>query len=228
MDWLVVGLGNPGQAYTATRHNIGFLVVEHMARRLGASFSMQKKAKAEVARMLAPAQQLSVSGYLAKPQTFMNLSGEAVRALLDYYKLDVDRLLIITDDMSLPFGRLRLRASGSDGGHNGLASIAQHLGHTRYGRLKIGVGPRAGKPVPANRWADYVLGRWDEFEARQMETVIQAADTAVMDTMRLGLDAAIAKHNGWRAPWLLTAEPAATGTGTPLSNVTPITKDTQR
>ncbi len=167
---LIVGLGNPGDPYIRTRHNIGRRLVEFMAAQEKASFSSKRSQKAALADATweAPV-------HLAYPLTFMNLSGEAVAALVKYRKLDPSKdLLVVVDDVALPFGKLRLRGEGSAGGHNGLASIEAHLGTRAYARLRIGIG-KGGEglsltsPEPLR---DYVLGVFKPAEEKKMEALL--------------------------------------------------------
>ena len=141
---LIVGLGNPGAKYKDTRHNVGFRVMDEVARRQGAAFDTAP-ADALVARLRLGAEPV----LLAKPLTMMNLSGEAVGALARYYKLDIGDLLVVADDVNLPLGRLRARAGGSAGGHNGFKSVTQHLGSDAYARLRVGV---RGETWPITGW----------------------------------------------------------------------------
>ena len=169
VSWLVVGLGNPGGQYDNTRHNAGFLVVDELARRGG--FAIQRvKFKA-----LTAAAQVGGQGVLVmKPTTYMNLSGEAVGEAARFYKLSPDHVLVISDDVDLPLGKLRLRTGGSAGGHNGLKSLIQHLGSDQFPRLKVGVG---SKPHPDYDLADWVLGKLTGEDKKLMdETVKRAAD----------------------------------------------------
>ena len=169
VSWLEVGLGNPGGQYDNTRHNAGFAVADELARRGG--FAIQRvRFKA-----LTAAAQVGGQGVLImKPTTYMNLSGEAVGEAARFYKLTPDRVLVISDDVDLPLGKLRLRAGGSAGGHNGLKSVIQHLGSDRFPRLKVGVG---GKPHPDYDLADWVLGKLTGEDKKLMdETVKRAAD----------------------------------------------------
>ena len=169
VSWLIVGLGNPGGQYDNTRHNAGFAVADELARRGG--FAIQRvKFKA-----LTAAAQVGGQGALVmKPTTYMNLSGEAVGEAARFYKLSPDHVLVISDDVDLPLGKLRLRTGGSAGGHNGLKSLIQHLGSDRFPRLKVGVG---GKPHPDYDLADWVLGKLTGEDKKLMdETVKRAAD----------------------------------------------------
>ena len=149
--WLIVGLGNPGEKYENTRHNVGFQVIDELAERQGRPVQRLK--------FKALTGLLTIGGEKAlvmKPVTYMNLSGEAVRPAADFYKLPPERILVISDDVALAAGRLRIRAKGSAGGHNGLKSIIQHLGTDQFPRIRVGVGE---KPHPDYDLADWVLGR---------------------------------------------------------------------
>lgn len=159
--FIIVGLGNPGRQYANTRHNVGFMAIDALADKYGISVDT-KKHKALIGKGV-------INGYkvvLAKPQTFMNLSGESVRELIDYYKVDEEtELLVIYDDISLDVGALRIRKKGSAGGHNGIKSILAHLGHDVFARIKVGVGE---KP---KGWdlADYVLGTFPKAEKQLID-----------------------------------------------------------
>ncbi len=156
VEFMVVGLGNPGDKYTYTRHNAGFLALSYISQKLGFDIS-KSKFKALVAEsMLGTHRTLFML-----PQTFMNLSGEAVRAAMDFYKLTPDKVLIIYDDTSLACGKLRIRQKGSAGGHNGMKSIIEHLGTDEFARIKIGVG---AKPHPEMDLADWVLSTFTKDE----------------------------------------------------------------
>lgn len=134
---LIVGLGNPGSRYTGTRHNVGFEVVDLLAKGVGTS-PFRRRFQAELAEFA----DRDGSVLLVKPETFMNLSGVSVRQVLDFYKLPATDLLVVCDDIALPLGKLRVRAKGSHGGHNGLRNIQDHLGSAEYARLRVGVGAR--------------------------------------------------------------------------------------
>ena len=175
---LVVGLGNPGREYERTRHNVGFMVLDEIARRRGVEFS-SGQANAWTAKVRGDGGvPLAI---LAKPATFMNLSGRAVTALKGFYKIEVPEILIITDDANLPLGRLRARARGSEGGHNGLRSIAEQLGTLEYPRLRVGVG----RGDVRRDLADHVLAGFDPDEqeeiSRAVERAANAADVFIAD-----------------------------------------------
>lgn len=166
MTTLIVGLGNPGQKYEQTRHNIGWLMLDEIAREYGAQFQMQSKYKGFVASFNARGEKV----YLLKPTTFMNLSGEAVQLLMAYYKVPLDKLLVICDDVHLPFGKARLRLKGSSGGQKGIQSTIKCMGSDQFARLKLGVGP-----FPQGRdMASFVLQRFPKVEAKDMPHFLAA------------------------------------------------------
>lgn len=169
--YIIVGLGNPKKEYDNTRHNIGFDVIDALAdaNRIGVS---EKKHKAIIGKGIIAGQKV----VLAKPQTFMNLSGESVRELTDYYKVDETvELIVISDDISLDVGQLRIRKKGSAGGHNGLKNIILHLGHDSFQRIKMGVGEK-----PKNYdLADYVLGHFSKEERQVMDESVKDACKAI-------------------------------------------------
>jgi peptidyl-tRNA hydrolase, PTH1 family len=169
---LIVGLGNPGSRYSHTRHNAGRLLVESIARECAAKWKVQKSLKASVASTHFDSEEVS----LAFPETFMNVSGEAVSLLVKHFSIDVSRdLLIVIDEMALPFGKWRLRGHGSDGGHNGLKSVEAVLGTSEYPRLRMGIGPEEialssqGKPV----FEEYVLQRFTREESEALPPVLK-------------------------------------------------------
>jgi PTH1 family peptidyl-tRNA hydrolase len=167
---LIVGLGNPGPKYRGTRHNIGFAVVDLLAQRSGLTFE-GGPAEAVIAR----ARQLGAGTLLAKPLTFMNLSGAAVADLVRYFRIAIPDALIVADDVNLPLGKLRARARGSDGGHQGFRSIIERLGTTEFARVRIGVG----RGDPRRDLADHVLARFDADEQPEVEAAVgRAADAA--------------------------------------------------
>ena len=176
---LVAGLGNPGARYRGTRHNVGFEVVDVLARRHRLDFEAAP-AEAVFARWRRPEVD---DVLLAKPLTFMNLSGDAVATLLRYYKVETTDLLIVCDDVNLPLGRLRIRATGSEGGHNGLRSVAEMLGTVDYARLRIGVG----RGDMRRDLADHVLARFEPEEQPGIEAAIARAADAVESWLSDGL-----------------------------------------
>ncbi len=185
--YIIVGLGNPGREYVNTRHNIGFQVLEKLAEQEGISV-LEKKHKAVIGRGIVAGQKC----ILARPLTYMNLSGESVREMVDYYKADeTAELIIVLDDISLDVGQIRIRKKGSAGGHNGLKSIIAHLGHDSFIRIKMGVG---GKP---EGWdlADYVLGRVSQKEREVLDEAAGRAADAIRMILTQGADAAMNRYN---------------------------------
>lgn len=182
--FFVVGLGNPGGKYEGTRHNIGFMTVEHLARRHGLRFHGSKQ-RADTTRGVIGDKQV----LLALPVTFMNESGNAVSRLLGYYHIPRERLLVVCDDIDLPFGTTRLRPDGSAGGNNGLKSIAQHLGTTDFARLRLGVGRPPGSAI------SYVLGRFPPAEARLLPEVLDHAADAIEAELKDGVLEAMNRFN---------------------------------
>lgn len=186
---LIVGLGNPGRQYAATRHNVGFMVVDELARRWGVRWRRKWRLAASVAEATTAAGRV----VLAKPQTFMNRSGVAVAALLRWLKLAPGAMLVVVDDADLPLGQIRLRLAGSSGGHNGLRSIATALGGTEgFPRLRFGIG-RSG-PLGADITA-HVLGRFSAAEAPALAAGLAAAVGAVELAVNRGLTAAMNEYN---------------------------------
>ena len=186
--YIIVGLGNPGRQYENTRHNIGFDVIETLAERDHIAV-LEKKHKAIIGKGFVEGQKC----ILAKPQTFMNLSGESVRQLLDYYKVDEEsELIVISDDVSLDVGQIRIRKKGSAGGHNGLKNIIAHLGHDTFTRVKMGVGE---KPQ-GHDLADYVLGHFTDQERKVMDEAAKRAADAIRTIITKGADAAMNEFNG--------------------------------
>jgi len=183
--WLVVGLGNPGRRYQGTRHNVGFMAVERFARELPPG-SSRSRLQAEILESRRGEQRICI----AKPQTFMNSSGDSVRQLVRWYRVDLSHLLVVYDELDLPFGQLRLRAKGSDGGHNGVDSIIRQLGTQQFSRLRIGISrPQSGSTVP------YVLSSFTPTERQQLPMILDQASQTIVDWITLGIDAAMNLHN---------------------------------
>ncbi|MFM1797884.1 MAG: hypothetical protein RLZZ117_162 [Cyanobacteriota bacterium] len=193
---LVVGLGNPGPRYSRTRHNVGFLALERLAAATGQAFRQQAKLHGLLAEVGSGPTRLR----LLMPQTFMNDSGRSVRATLDWFGLGADQLLVIVDDMDLPLGRMRLRASGSAGGHNGLRSLIQHLGGENFARLRIGIGPPSGDPQERKRrTVGHVLGVFSAEEQPVLERVLAEVERGVGLIRERGLERAGNQLNSFRA-----------------------------
>lgn len=187
-DWLIVGLGNPGRQYDRTRHNAGFRAMESLARRLGCPLD-RVKFQGRMGQCTHGGQKL----VLLLPQTFMNLSGNAVAEAVRFYRLPPERVLVLCDDISLEPGRLRVRGSGSAGGHNGLKNIIAHLGTDQFPRVKVGVG---NKPRPDSDMAAWVLGKFTGPDKEAMEAAVKKAADAVTCLIEQGADKAMAQFNG--------------------------------
>lgn len=186
-QWLIVGLGNVGEKYDGTRHNVGFAVLDELAERAGVPVQRLKfRALTNTARVGG------VQVLLMKPVTYMNLSGEAVGPAADFYKIPPERVLVLSDDVALPVGKLRLRRSGSAGGHNGLKNIIQHLGTDQFPRLKIGVGE---KPHPDYDMADWVLGKFSGEDRKVIQAAAERAADAVEFLLQQGMDKAMGRYN---------------------------------
>jgi PTH1 family peptidyl-tRNA hydrolase len=177
MKYLIVGLGNPGEKYEETRHNIGFKVLDLFARQLDGKFSANKHA--EVAEVKFKGRTL----ILVKPTTFMNLSGKAVNYWMQSENIPVENLLVITDDIALPFGKLRMKAKGSDGGHNGMKDIQAILKTQEYPRLRFGVG----NDFHPGRQADYVLGEWDKPERLALQERLEVCAEFIKSFTTIGI-----------------------------------------
>ena len=188
IEWLVVGLGNPGRKYEKTRHNTGFRVMDALCRKHGVS--------CDRARFQALTGEAVLGGkrvLLVKPQTFMNLSGAAVHEAASFYKIPPERILVIFDDISLPVGTLRIRAKGSAGGQNGVKDIIAQLGSQDFPRIKVGIG---GKPHPDYDLADWVLSNIAPDELEAMDDAVDRAVLAVYELIQNGVAAATQKYNG--------------------------------
>ena len=194
---LIVGLGNPGEQYARTRHNIGFDVVDLLCRRWHITLSENRKFKGLYGDGVGRAGRKVA---LLKPQTFMNRSGQSVRAVLDWYKFAPASVLIVYDDMDLPLGRLRVRPSGSAGGHNGMKSIISHLGTQEFPRLRVGIGSTSKQGDRDQAVVSYVLGKFAPDEksiiARALDLSADAVEVALLD----GTEKAMSAFNGRVAP----------------------------
>lgn len=188
VDWLLVGLGNPGEQYERTRHNVGFLVADELAERHNVPIQRLK--------FRALTNTITVGGekvLLMKPVTYMNLSGEAVHEAAAFYKVPPERILVISDEVALAPGKLRVRRSGSAGGHNGLKNIIAHLGSDQFPRIRLGVG---SKPHPDYDMADWVLGRFQGEDKKAVEAAVKKAADAAECLIREGVDRAMNQYNG--------------------------------
>lgn len=185
MKYLIIGLGNPGPEYAGSRHNIGFQVLDALAAAAGVAFAPDRYA--DRAELRHKGRTL----ILLKPSTFMNLSGKAVRYWMDQEKVISERVLVITDDLALPFGKIRLRASGGAGGHNGLTSIIDLIGTETFPRLRFGIG----SAFPKGRQADYVLSPWNKEERETLEERVKLCCEAVLDFGLMGIGHAMNTFN---------------------------------
>lgn len=185
--YIIAGLGNPGKEYEGTRHNAGFMTIDALAERY--NIEVREKAhKALIGKGIIEGQRV----LLLKPQTYMNLSGESIRSVMDFYKEDPENFFVIFDDVSLEPGQLRIRKKGSAGGHNGIKSIIAHLGTQEFARIKVGVGE---KPSQMDL-ADYVLGHFSKGEKEVMEQAYKDGAAAAAAIMTEGIDDAMNRYNG--------------------------------
>ena len=185
--YLIIGLGNPGREYKDTRHNIGFMLIDQVAVRLNAR-GMKLQAKAIVTSALYEEQKI----ILAKPQTYMNLSGQSVQGLLHFYKIPIENLLVAHDDLDIPFGTIRIRPGGGPGGQRGMASTIDHLGTKEFPRLRLGIGRPPGRMDPK----DYVLQMFSKDDMKLLPEVLDRAADAAMEFVMKGLNSAMNKFNG--------------------------------
>jgi PTH1 family peptidyl-tRNA hydrolase len=190
--FLIVGLGNPGKEYRNTRHNLGFMVVEQLATQLGEPFKRMEShalvTKVTLSRGTPQEQRL----VLVKPQTYMNLSGQAVGALARFYKVPIPNLMVVFDDVDLPFGTLRIRPGGGSSGQKGMKSIIERLGSEAFPRLRVGIG----RPPGNMDAADYVLKGFSRGEANELPHILEQAADAVLVFVTQGLDKAMNQYNG--------------------------------
>lgn len=184
--YLVVGLGNPGQAYRGNRHNVGFMVADRVAENMGLSFSSMERES-----LVASGRVSGRKIILAKPQTYMNRSGQSVSSLVRFYKLPLDHLLVAYDDVDLPFESLRLRPAGGAGGQKGVKSIIRSLGTEAFARLRVGVGRPPGRMSVSS----YVLRDFTEEEREALAYVLDEAAEAVLTFITAGIDQAMTRHN---------------------------------
>jgi PTH1 family peptidyl-tRNA hydrolase len=179
---LIVGLGNPGPQYDKTRHNVGFMVADALAGRVGSSFSSHKKSNSDIVQARLDGRSVVV----AKPRTFMNLSGQPVAALARFFSVDPANIVVVHDELDIDFGALRLKLGGGEGGHNGLRSVSSHLGTKDYLRVRVGVGRPPGRMDPAS----FVLKPFSTPERKDLGVVIEEAADAAELLLKVGLEAA--------------------------------------
>lgn len=189
-SWLIVGLGNPGKDYVRTRHNCGFRAIDALAESLGCKID-----KGKFQGLYAQTTYKGKKLFLLKPQTYMNLSGRSVLQLSSYYSIPPQRIIVLFDDISLEPGRLRIRADGSAGGHNGIKSIIQELGSQEFPRVKIGVG---AKPHPEQDLADWVLSSFSAEEEKALSAALPHAADAALCILEKGIAEAANRYNGFR------------------------------
>ncbi|WP_299044597.1 aminoacyl-tRNA hydrolase [uncultured Thermosynechococcus sp.] len=195
---VIVGLGNPGIEYTTTRHNIGFRVLDALAQRYRVELTPQRRFLGEVGEAYIDGQKV----HLLKPTTYMNNSGQALHALLNFYKLPLERTLVVYDDADLPLGRVRLRLTGSTGGHNGIKSIIQHCHSQQFPRLKVGIafGDRLKQQTGPRNAVPFVLGQFSATELAILPAVLDLAVDAIELSIRSGVEAAMNRYNGKSIP----------------------------
>ena len=188
--WLLVGLGNPGREYAGNRHNVGFLVADLLASRVGAKFGRHKRAVAEVAEG-----RLGFGGpklILVKPLTFMNLSGAPVVSLAQFFKVPVENVVAVHDELDVPYGQVRVKRGGGEGGHNGLRSMSKSLGSKEYARVRFGIGRPPGRQDPA----DYVLSDFAAAERKELDFLVDRAADVVEAVVLEGVEWAQNKYHG--------------------------------
>lgn len=193
---LIVGLGNPGAKYDRTRHNIGFDIIDLLAQRWQISLAEQKKFKGSMGEGIGPG---STKIRLLKPLTYMNNSGQAIRAVIDWYKLPPESVLVVYDEMDLPVGKLRMRLSGSAGGHNGMKSAIAHLGTQDFPRLRIGIGS-AQQATGEKDTVSHVLGKFSPTDAAIMAEVVPLAADAIEYALKFGVAKAMSLYNNRSLP----------------------------
>ena len=197
--YLVAGLGNPGAKYALTRHNAGFLAVERFGKRFSADWKKVSKFQSRIAQVEAGGRRV----ILCEPQTYMNASGEAIGPLSGYYKIPLERMLVVVDDADLPFGQIRLRAEGSSGGHHGLESIEQRVGSRQFARLRVGIG-RTERGL--REITGHVLGKFSADEAELLEKVLERTASQIESYLAEGILKAMSQFNGALPPLLRKEE----------------------
>jgi PTH1 family peptidyl-tRNA hydrolase len=186
VKWFV-GLGNPGTEYQSTRHNIGFMAIDRFAEKHGIKVT-QSKCKALMGEGMVQGTKV----YLLKPMTYMNLSGESIRAFMDFYKTSIDDFIVLYDDLDTPYGQIRLRYQGSAGGHNGIKSTIQHLGTQTFNRIRMGIN----RPAPGYNIADYVLSSFSKEEFKAMPQILDTTCEAMEFAIQQPFEKTMAKFNG--------------------------------
>lgn len=186
-NYLIVGLGNIGKEYTGTRHNLGFIVVDAIAKKYNEIFQKKSRLKGELSQVVIEGKKI----FLLKPSTYMNNSGEALKATIDFFKIKAfSNLLVIIDDVAIPFGEFRLKTEGGSGGHKGLGSIVEHLGSSSFIRLRVGVGDRKNGDL-----ASHVLGNFNEVEKKELPEIINKAIEIIHLWLMQGLEIAMNQAN---------------------------------
>ena len=185
--YIIAGLGNPGKEFEKTRHNMGFNVIDYIAYRYNIDIN-KSKFKGQIGEGYIEGEKV----ILLKPQTFMNLSGESILEAVQFYKVDMDKLIVVYDDVSFPLGRLRVRPSGSDGGHNGMKSIIYLLGRDDFPRVRVGIG------APEFDMVDYVIGKFKDDEKGIVDDMAKVASDAVVAIMTRDVTSAMNEYNGYK------------------------------
>jgi PTH1 family peptidyl-tRNA hydrolase len=183
--WLVVGLGNPGREYEKHRHTVGFMIADLLAYRLGARFGRHRRTNADVAEARLGLGMDAPQLVLVKPMTYMNLSGGPVAGLARFYKVDPTQIIAVHDELDLPYGQVRAKFGGGEGGHNGLRSLSQSLSTKEYGRVRFGIGRPPGRQDPA----DYVLSDFGAAERKELDFLVDRAADIVESIVRVGMEA---------------------------------------
>ena len=190
--WLVVGLGNPGPAYAGHRHNVGYLVADELAARMGSAFRAHKSGRADVVEgRLTPPGVPGPRVVLARPRGYMNELGGAVKALASFYKVPPERIIAIHDELDLPFGSMRVKLGGGDNGHNGLRSLRSSFGTGDFYRVRVGIGRPPGRQEPA----DFVLANYSSAERKELPFEVDRAADAVASLVEVGLDLTQGRYN---------------------------------
>lgn len=185
---IIVGLGNPGKEYAKTPHNVGFMAVDKLTEKYNIKLNLSSKHQAMIGEGIIDGEKC----YIIKPLTYMNLSGNAVRSFMEYYKNSVDDLIVIYDDMDLPLGKIRIREAGSSGGHKGMKSIIENLGTDKIKRIRIGIG----KPAEGTQVVDYVLHKLSKEEQMELDSAIDLTPQMISMTIKEGIKTMMNNYNG--------------------------------